>query len=89
MQSDNAQQCPRCQRYYWVENNDHCPSCGPEQPKQKSNVVRAKFGGTPFRQVGNMQSDIDEVVDKYRGVISLAEAVGVLEIVRSNLMKED
>jgi hypothetical protein len=51
------------------------------------NITKVNFN-TNFSVLEDIENDFVRIIEKYDGQVSLAAFVGLLEIVKSNLLKE-
>lgn len=51
-------------------------------------VTVGNFGGEPYRELGEMLLELTAVVRKYNGRVPLAGAIGVLNLVQDELIKQ-
>jgi hypothetical protein len=52
------------------------------------NVHPANFGGTPYRELGDLARDLEEVVVRYEGRVPLAGALGVLSLIQADMIRK-
>lgn len=82
--------CPDCDQPF-PRGTEH--TCGPKGVPSEAEmrafdvgkVIQADFGGDPYKINAQLAEDLGKVVDSYIGRISLAAAIGVLEITKINL----
>lgn len=58
--------------------------------KDNENVVTGQFGHnpSPYRQLEELHEAFNEVLEGYHGRISIAGVVGVLEILKAELIRD-
>lgn len=61
----------------------------PAKPGTEETLIVGNFGGSPYKNIGNLQTDLEKVLERYRGMVSKAEAIGTLETVKLNLHGEN
>jgi len=52
-------------------------------------VIRGDFGRHPFRHLEEMHGELRAVISQWEGRAALAEVLGVLDIVRHELLQEN
>ena len=52
------------------------------------NVIQGSFGGTPFREAGELYDDIWQAIMQYEDRVSLMAVVGVLRLVEHKLLTD-
>ncbi len=50
------------------------------------NVVKAKFGGSPFRSCGDLYDELMAKIMEYDGKVSLMEVIGILHLVQRDVL---
>ena len=51
-------------------------------------VHPANFGGTPYRELGDLAKDLGEVVVRYEGRVPLAGVLGVLSLIQADVIRK-
>jgi hypothetical protein len=52
-----------------------------------TNVIPVTFSDNPYTELADMRDELEKVVYSYAGQLSLAATIGVLEILKQDLME--
>jgi hypothetical protein len=50
-------------------------------------ILKGNFGGHPFAKNGELIERLGDIIDEYVGQISLAEVIGILDILKDELLE--
>jgi len=53
-----------------------------------ADVVKGKFGGSPFRQLADLHAEMRALISQREDTVSIAEVLGLLRIVEHELISE-
>lgn len=59
---------------------------GDEPPQGAGEVVRANFGGSPFRELEEIEAEIWTAIMQFEGRVSTMAVCGVLDLVKLKLL---